>query len=159
MQISYRKLWILLAEKELNRTMLQNMTGLSSASIAKLSKNENVNTATLLKICSSLKCNLGDIVDATEGEHWRSESAPDLFALHSRIVDFHGIVGGAAAGQRQVADEARKTDAAGVHAEAGEVVVAQQLARHLGNAVDGVRPLDGVLRRVVVRRGGAEGTD
>ena len=79
MQISYRKLWVLLAERELNRTMLQNMTGLSSASMAKLSKNENVNTATLLKICSSLKCNLGDIVEATETENWRSGATPGLF--------------------------------------------------------------------------------
>ena len=79
MQISYRKLWILLAERELNKTMLQNMTGLSSASMAKLSKNENVNTATLLKICSSLKCNLGDIADATEARSWRAAVAPSLF--------------------------------------------------------------------------------
>lgn len=61
-KLSYNKLWKLLIDKELNKQDLIKLTGLSSSSIAKLSKGENVNTSTLLKICETLDCDLSDIV-------------------------------------------------------------------------------------------------
>lgn len=79
MNITYTKLWVLLVERGLNKTILQNMTGISSASMAKLSKNENVNTDTLLKICSALKCNLCDIVETTEESNWQGMHERGLF--------------------------------------------------------------------------------
>jgi len=79
MNITYRKLWTLLLEKGINRTILQNMTGISSASVAKLGRNENVNMDTLLKICSALKCNLNDIVETTETEDWQGTHEQFLF--------------------------------------------------------------------------------
>ena len=50
MVICYKKLWKLLIDKGLNKTDLQRLTGISSATITKLSKNETVNTGILLKI-------------------------------------------------------------------------------------------------------------
>ena len=58
-----------------------------------------------------------------------------------------------------MADEAGEAHAAGVDAEAGVVVVGEELAGDLGDAVDGVGALDGVLRGVVVGSGGTEGAD
>ena len=64
MYIHYSKLWGLLAEKELSKSDLMELTGLSSRVIAKLSKNQTVTTDTLAKICTALSCNVGDIMDA-----------------------------------------------------------------------------------------------
>jgi len=63
MGVSYKKLWKLLIDKEMNRTSLQHLAGVSSASMAKLGKNENVTTETLCKICAALQCNIGDLVE------------------------------------------------------------------------------------------------
>ena len=63
MKISYKKLWIKLLEKDLMKRDLQNMAGISSMSIAKLGKGENVNTAILVKICEALDCDISDIME------------------------------------------------------------------------------------------------
>ena len=63
MKICYKKLWMLLLEKEMNKKVLREKTGLSSSTIAKLGKGENVNTKVLLDICSALDCDLFDIME------------------------------------------------------------------------------------------------
>ena len=63
MAISYKKLWKLLIDKELNRTDLRRLSGISSSTLAKLGKDENVSSATLERICTALDCNIGDIVE------------------------------------------------------------------------------------------------
>ena len=63
MYISYNKLWKLLIDKEMKRKDLQEAAGISSASIAKLGKGENITTDVLLKICSALDCSLEDIME------------------------------------------------------------------------------------------------
>ena len=68
MIICYKKLWKLLIDKGLNKTDLQRLTGISSATITKLSKNEAVNTGILLKICTALKCDTSDIMSVVEVE-------------------------------------------------------------------------------------------
>src|SRR5690606_39776622 len=75
------------------------------------------------------------------------------------VEDVHRIVRRAAAGRRAVRDESRVADAARVHAEAAVVVVAEQLAGDLGDAVHRGRALDRVLRRAVPRRAGPERAD
>lgn len=62
MKITYNKLWKLLIDKNLSKQDLRNLTGLSSTTIAKLSKGENVNTNVLLRICESLNCDISDIM-------------------------------------------------------------------------------------------------
>ncbi|MBE6718848.1 MAG: helix-turn-helix transcriptional regulator [Ruminococcaceae bacterium] len=65
MYISYLNLWKLLAEKELSKSDLIELTGLSSRVIAKLAKNETVTTDTIAKICTALSCNVGDIMECS----------------------------------------------------------------------------------------------
>ena len=61
--ISYKKLWKLLIDRDMKKKDLQKMAGISSASITKLGKNENVNTDILQKICSALECDISDIME------------------------------------------------------------------------------------------------
>lgn len=68
MRISYNKLWKLLIDKNLNKQKLREMSGVSSASIAKLGKGENITTEVLLKICTALKCDISDIMEIVEDD-------------------------------------------------------------------------------------------
>ena len=68
MQFSYNKLWKLLIDKGMNRQDLRKSAGVSSASIAKLGKGENVTTDVLLKICNALKCDISDIMEVVFDE-------------------------------------------------------------------------------------------
>lgn len=66
MQISYKKLWKLLIDRDMMKKDLAERAGISSASIAKLGRNENVNTDILLKICIALECDVSDIMEVVE---------------------------------------------------------------------------------------------
>ena len=66
MKISYNKLWKLLIDKNMNKNDLKTATGLSSASIAKLGKCENVTTDVLLKFCTALNVHLDDIMETID---------------------------------------------------------------------------------------------
>ena len=61
--VSYKKLFKLLIDRDMSRTELRLKAGISSVSLAKLGKNEGVTTNVLVKICTALNCNIGDIVD------------------------------------------------------------------------------------------------
>ena len=63
MYFNYNNLWKLLIDKKMNKQDLRKMTGISSASIAKLGKGENVNTEILLRICKVLECDISDIME------------------------------------------------------------------------------------------------
>ena len=63
MDISYNKLWKLLIDKGMNKKELREQAGLSTGTIAKLGKNENVTTDVLVKICTALQCDIGDIME------------------------------------------------------------------------------------------------
>lgn len=66
MHVSYKKLWKLLIDREMLKKDLASKAGISSTSIAKLSKNENVNTDIILKVCQALKCDVADIMEVVE---------------------------------------------------------------------------------------------
>ena len=68
MAISYNKLWKLLIDKNLKKKDLQKMAGISSSSIAKLGRNENVNTEIINKICNALDCDTSDIMEMESEE-------------------------------------------------------------------------------------------
>jgi DNA-binding Xre family transcriptional regulator len=68
MKFSYKKLWKLLIDKGINKKTLCEMSGVSATSIAKLGNDGNVNTEILLKICTALKCDIGDIMEIVEEE-------------------------------------------------------------------------------------------
>ena len=63
MHISYNKLWKLLIDKNMNKQALREASGISSASIAKLGKGENITTEVLLRICTALDCDISDIME------------------------------------------------------------------------------------------------
>lgn len=62
-RISYNKLWKMLIDKDMNKKDLGIAAGISSASVAKLSKCENITTDVLLKICTTLDYKLEDIME------------------------------------------------------------------------------------------------
>lgn len=64
--VSYKKLWKLLIDKDLKKKDLRSATGISSASMAKLAKNENITTDVLVRICDALKCDIADIMEVKQ---------------------------------------------------------------------------------------------
>jgi DNA-binding Xre family transcriptional regulator len=63
MIVSYKKLWKILIDKDMKKTDLQKVTGVSWASITKLSKGETVSMEVLIKICKVLECDIGDVME------------------------------------------------------------------------------------------------
>ena len=68
MAVSYKKLWKLLIDLDMKKKDLQQAAGISSALIAKLGRNENVSTESLVKICTALHCDIGDIMEIVLSE-------------------------------------------------------------------------------------------
>lgn len=66
MIFSYKKLWKLLIDRDIKRKELCTMAGISSATLAKMSKGESVTTDSLLKICVTLQCDISDIMEIAE---------------------------------------------------------------------------------------------
>jgi len=66
MHISYNKLWKLLIDKNMNKQALREASGISSASIAKLGKGDNITTEVLLRICEALDCDISDIMEVVK---------------------------------------------------------------------------------------------
>lgn len=64
MNISYKKLWIELINRDIKKSELRKLTGLSAGTITKLNKNEPVSITVLLSICEVLNCDIGDICSA-----------------------------------------------------------------------------------------------
>ena len=63
MALCYKKLWKLLIDKDMTRASLREATGIAPATISKMSRGESVGANVLERICESLQCNIGDIVD------------------------------------------------------------------------------------------------
>ena len=73
MEVSYKKLWKLLIDKDMKKKDLLATAGISWASVTKLSKGETVSREVLMKICKALDCNIGDIMDLIPEEEASSE--------------------------------------------------------------------------------------
>jgi len=63
MKVSFKKLWVLCAEREMSKAELRKRAGLSSATFTRLRKNEEVNLSVILKIADVMDCNAGDMMD------------------------------------------------------------------------------------------------
>ena len=64
MRVSYNKLWKLMIDKGMtNKSDLRKITGIGTNTLAKLSKNQVVSMEVLMKICSSLDCDISDICE------------------------------------------------------------------------------------------------
>ena len=68
MKVSYKKLWKILIDMEINKKTLAAMANISSATLTKLAKGESVNMEILVRICTALKCDLHDIVEIVPDE-------------------------------------------------------------------------------------------
>lgn len=64
MKISYKKLWVMLIEKDIAKSTLREATRLSPGTMSKLNKGEEVALSVLLRICDYLNCDIGDICEA-----------------------------------------------------------------------------------------------
>ena len=73
MEVSYKKLWKVLIDKDMKKKDLLATAGISWASVTKLSKGETVSMEVLMKICKALDCNIGDIMDLIPEEETSSE--------------------------------------------------------------------------------------
>ena len=69
MSVCYNKLWKLLIDRNMNKTDLRLAAGITTTALAKLGRNENINTEVLVKICRVLNCSIEDIMELIpEGE-------------------------------------------------------------------------------------------
>lgn len=73
MRITYKKLWKLLIDREMMKKDLLELSKISTVSMAKLGKNQNVTTDVLLKICTALHCDISDIMEVVEDEDLKSD--------------------------------------------------------------------------------------
>lgn len=80
MKVSYKKLWVMLAEREMGKATLRKQAGLSSATFTKLRKNQEVTLGVMLKIADVLNCNAGDMMDFIKDE----EVSPDASSLGTK---------------------------------------------------------------------------
>lgn len=63
MSVSYKKLWKMLIDRDMKKKDLIGCSGISQSSVSKLGRNENVTIDVLAKICTALKCDIGDIME------------------------------------------------------------------------------------------------
>ena len=63
MKVSYKKLWKILIDRDMKKKDLQAKAGISWASVTKLSKGETVSMEVLMKVCKTLNCDIGDIME------------------------------------------------------------------------------------------------
>ena len=61
--VSYNKLWKLLIDKKMNKKDLIAVSGISTASMSKLVKGQNIQTDVLCKICKALNSDFKDIME------------------------------------------------------------------------------------------------
>lgn len=66
MAVSYRKLWKLLIDKDMKKKDLRLASGISTNALAKLGKNDRVTTDVLERICLTLNCDVGDIMEVVD---------------------------------------------------------------------------------------------
>lgn len=76
MVVNYKKMWILCAEREISQGELRKKANISSATLTKLKKNQEVALSVLMKIADVLECNAGDIMDFVTDEKISSEGEP-----------------------------------------------------------------------------------
>ncbi len=64
MKISYKKLWVMLIQRDITKVQLRTDVGISAGTMSKLNKGEDVALSVLLRICDYLNCDIGDICEA-----------------------------------------------------------------------------------------------
>ena len=62
MGFSYDKLWKLLIDKKMNKEELRKRIGMSSTTLARMGRDENISLEVISRICKELECDIGDIL-------------------------------------------------------------------------------------------------
>ena len=68
MKVTYKKLWLLLVERDVSPATLRKDLNIASGTMTKMRRNEEVALSVLLRICDYLNCNIGDICDAIRAD-------------------------------------------------------------------------------------------
>lgn len=63
MNLSYKKLWKLIIDKDMTNVAVRKASSISPATFTKLKKNETVSLDVLVKLCAVLHCEIGDIIE------------------------------------------------------------------------------------------------
>lgn len=66
MAASYKRLWKLLIDKDLKKKDLAKLANISNYTIGKMTRNENITTDVLGRICAALDCSVEDIMEFVE---------------------------------------------------------------------------------------------
>lgn len=69
MKISYKKLWVLLIQKDITKVKLKRDLGIAAGTMSKLNKGEDVSLSVLIRICEYLNCDIGDICEVVRAEN------------------------------------------------------------------------------------------
>ena len=92
MYIDYSKLWKLLIDKNMSKTDLLQLTGISSRVLAKLSKNETVTTDTIARICTALDCDVSDIMECVSEKRLSVYSCYKRFGKCTEENDLYKVI-------------------------------------------------------------------
>jgi len=68
MEVSYKKLWKILIDKDMKKKDLHAAASISWASVTKLSKGQTVSMEVIMKVCKALSCDIGDIMELVPTE-------------------------------------------------------------------------------------------
>lgn len=74
-KLCYKKLWKMLIDRDMKKKDLSKLSGVSTTSLAKMKRNENVTTDNLVKICEVLNCDISDIAEIIDEEQEMEEKA------------------------------------------------------------------------------------
>ena len=69
--VSYKKLWVKLAELELKKKDLCRIAGISSTVVTKMGHGDSVTTDVLVRVCKALDCDIGDIMEVVKEDKER----------------------------------------------------------------------------------------
>lgn len=71
--VSFKKLWHMLIDRDMNKTDLKRIAGISSSTLANMVADRYVSMDVLVRVCSALDCDFSDIMEAIPDERENEE--------------------------------------------------------------------------------------